>query len=118
MNERAGQPTILTVTEAGQVGKIGMNSAGLGVCLNFLQHRDKGQGMPIHLILRQMLGCATPGDAIYEAYRVPRGGSANVMLAHAEGEILDLELTPLTVDFMAEIGGFYMAAGFKGGVCS
>jgi hypothetical protein len=92
-------PTILTLAEAGQVGKIGMNSAGLGVCLNFMQHTDQGQGVPIHVILRRMLGCAALGEAIHEAYRVPRGGSANVLLAHAEGDLVDLELTPVDADF-------------------
>jgi isopenicillin-N N-acyltransferase-like protein len=97
---RAGEPDILTLCEAGQVGKIGLNSAGLGVCLNFMSHADRGQGVPVHVILRQMLGCAHLGDAIREVYRVPRGGAANVLLAHAQGEILDLELTPRSVDFL------------------
>jgi isopenicillin-N N-acyltransferase-like protein len=94
------RPTILTVCEAGQVGKIGMNSAGLGVCLNFLSHAERGQGVPIHVILRQMLGCTHLGEAVREAYRVPRGGAANVLLAHTEGEILDLELTAAAADFL------------------
>jgi hypothetical protein len=93
------RPTILTLCEAGQVAKIGMNSAGLGVCLNFLSHADRGQGVPIHVILRQMLGCAHLGAAVREAYHVPRGGAANVLLAHAAGEILDLELTAAGADF-------------------
>ena len=103
---QASAPDILTLAEAGQVGKIGMNSAGLGLCLNFLQHTDRGQGLPIHVILRRMLGCAALGEAIHEAYRVPRGGSANILLAHAEGDLLDLELTPLDADF------FYGDAGW------
>jgi isopenicillin-N N-acyltransferase-like protein len=105
-----GAPDILTVAEAGQVGKIGMNSAGLGVCLNFLQHTDQGQGLPIHVILRQMLGCAGLGEAIHEAYRVPRGGSANVLLAHAEGDLLDLELTPLDAGFIYGDAGWLVHA--------
>ncbi len=92
-------PEILTLTEAGQVAKIGMNSAGLGVCLNFLSHADRGQGVPVHAILRQMLNRANLGEAIREAYRVPRGGAANILLAHAEGEIVDLELTAANADF-------------------
>ncbi len=94
------KPEILTLVEAGQVGKIGLNSAGLGVCLNFLGHADTGHGLPVHVILRQMLGCEPLGAAIREAYRVPRGGAANILLAHASGEILDLELTATDVDFV------------------
>jgi isopenicillin-N N-acyltransferase-like protein len=94
------KPEILTLVEAGQVGKIGMNSAGLGVCLNFLGHAHKGQGLPVHVVLRQMLGCEPLGAATREAYRVPRGGAANILVAHACGEILDLELTAADIDFI------------------
>jgi len=93
-------PQILTLTEAGQVGKIGLNSAGLGVGLNFLSHAHRGQGVPVHVILRQMLGCAHLGEAVRQAYAVPRGTAANVLLAHAEGDVLDLELTAADVDFL------------------
>jgi isopenicillin-N N-acyltransferase-like protein len=101
---------ILTLCEAGQVGKIGMNTAGLGVCLNFLSHRDKGQGVPVHVILRQMLNCAHLGEAVREVYRVPRGGAANILLAHAEGEILDLELTATDADFLYGAEGWLVHA--------
>jgi isopenicillin-N N-acyltransferase-like protein len=97
---QAEKPEITTLVEAGQVGKIGMNSAGLGVCLNFLGHADRGSGLPVHVLLRQMLDCASLGAAIREAYRSPRGGAANVLLAHREGEILDLELTATDIDFV------------------
>ncbi len=101
-----GKPEILTLVEAGQVAKIGLNSAGLGVCLNFLSHADRGQGLPVHVILRQMLGCAALGDAVHAAYGVRRGGAANVLLAHAEGEILDLELTAAAADFLYADAGW------------
>jgi isopenicillin-N N-acyltransferase-like protein len=105
-----GAPDILTLAEAGQVGKIGMNSAGLGLCLNFLQHADQGLGLPIHVILRRMLSCAALGEAIHEAYRVPRGGSANILLAHAHGDLIDLELTPIDADFIYGDGGWLVHA--------
>jgi isopenicillin-N N-acyltransferase like protein len=107
---QAGSPTILTLAEAGQVGKIGLNSAGLGVCLNFLQHTDQGQGLPIHVILRRMLACSGLGEAIHEAYRGPRGGAANLLLAHAQGDIVDLELTPLQADFLYGDAGWLVHA--------
>ena len=34
--QQPGKATVLALAEAGQVGKIGMNSAGFGVCLNWL----------------------------------------------------------------------------------
>jgi isopenicillin-N N-acyltransferase-like protein len=105
-----GRPAILTLCEAGQVGKIGMNDAGLGVCLNFLSHVARGRGVPVHVILRQMLGCAHLGAAVREALCVPRGGAANILLAHAEGEILDLELTATDADFLYGDSGWLVHA--------
>lgn len=104
------KPEILTLVEAGQVAKIGMNSAGLGVCLNFLEHADEGMGMPVHVILRQILNCAHLGEAIREAYRLPRGGAANILLGHAAGEVLDLEMTAADIDFLYADPGWLVHA--------
>jgi len=95
-----GRPEILTLAEAGQVAKIGLNSAGLGVCFNFLSHADRGRGLPVHVLLRQMLGCTALGEAIRVAYGSSRGGAANILLAHAAGEIVDLEVTAANADFL------------------
>lgn len=99
-----------SLVEAGQVAKIGMNSAGLGVCLNFLEHADQGMGVPVHVILRQILNCAHLGEAIREAYRLPRGGAANILLGHAAGEVLDLELTATDADFLYADQGWLVHA--------
>ena len=104
------RPEILTLTEAGQLAKIGLNSAGLGVCLNFLGHEHRGQGLPVHVILRQMLDCAHLGEAVRAALSVPRAGAANILLAHSEGEILDLELTATDADFVYGDGGWLVHA--------
>jgi isopenicillin-N N-acyltransferase like protein len=100
-----GQPQIVTLVEAGQVGKMGLNSAGLGLCLNFLQHAHRGQGLPIHVVLRQVLACASLSEAVQVTYSLPRAGAANLLLAHAQGDLLDLELTAADADyFYAEDG--------------
>jgi isopenicillin-N N-acyltransferase like protein len=103
-------PEILTLAEAGQVAKIGLNSAGLGVCLNFLQHAHRGQGLPIHVLLRLMLHSESLGAAAWQACRQPRAGAANVLLAHSEGDILDLELTAQAVDHLYGNGGWLVHA--------
>lgn len=104
------RPEILTLCEAGQVGKIGLNKAGLGVCLNFLSHEDQGRGLPVHVVLRQMLNCASLGAAIHEAYAYPRGGAGNILLAHAEGDLVDLELTAAHADFIYGDSGWLVHA--------
>ena len=107
---RPAGPEILTLVEAGQVGKIGLNSAGLGVCLNFLEHDHRGQGLPIHVLLRLMLECETLGAAAWQAFGHPRAGAANVLLAHAEGEVLDLELTATAADYLYGDAGWLVHA--------
>jgi len=48
--------TILMVTEPGIIGKAGMNSDGVGVCLNLLVHKNLPKdGLPIHILLRAAL---------------------------------------------------------------
>jgi isopenicillin-N N-acyltransferase-like protein len=64
----------------------------------------------VHVILRQMLECAPLGEAVRAALSVPRAGAANILLAHSEGEILDLELTATDADFVYGDGGWLVHA--------
>ncbi|RVX72825.1 hypothetical protein B0A52_03178 [Exophiala mesophila] len=59
------KPTIQMVTEAGMIGKIGFNSAGVGVCMNAI--RTKGvdlDRLPVHLGMRMVLEKSTARDAL------------------------------------------------------
>jgi isopenicillin-N N-acyltransferase-like protein len=98
--EGPGGPTVLTLTEAGMVGKIGLNSAGVGVCTNFLRHDGRRVGAPFHVILREALNAPRLGLAVAAVYRDVRADSGNYLLAHAEGEAVDLEATPSEVGFL------------------
>jgi isopenicillin-N N-acyltransferase-like protein len=98
--EQAGWPTVLTLTEAGMVGKIGFNSAGVGVVTNFLRHNHRRIGAPFHLILREALNASRLGLAVAAVYRGVRADSGNYLLAHADGEAIDLEATPSDVGFL------------------
>ncbi|KAI0174937.1 hypothetical protein BJ166DRAFT_621331 [Pestalotiopsis sp. NC0098] len=60
----SGMPVIKMVTEAGIIGKIGMNSAGVGVCLNAVRCSGNDFAkMPIHLALRLSLESETLSQA-------------------------------------------------------
>ncbi|WP_322512341.1 C45 family peptidase [Chloroflexus sp.] len=89
-------PPILTLTEAGMVAKIGLNGAGVAVGLNLLRSRADGQrqGMPVHILLRQMLQTSSVAAARQLAERIPASGSSCITLAGAHGELLALEITP------------------------
>lgn len=55
----------VTLTEFGLLGKIGMNSAGLGLLFNILSHRsDTGDGgVPVHAVARRILDSAGDVEA-------------------------------------------------------
>jgi len=82
---------LMTLTEPGIVGKIGMNTAGLGVCLNFLSYPGVLDGVPIHIVLRRMMECASLDDARAEAFRAGAGKAANMLVADAAGSFFDIE---------------------------
>ncbi|NLJ33401.1 MAG: hypothetical protein GX349_02265 [Firmicutes bacterium] len=94
------KPSIAMVTEAGVIGKIGLNSAGLGVCLNALATEEPPEGVPLHIILRGILNSEIISDAIEAVGRTKIACAANFLIAHANGEAVDIEAAPTDFDVM------------------
>jgi len=92
----AGGASCLTLTEAGMLAKIGLNQRGFGVCLNILRSSDDGShpGVPVHVLLRALLGCDSVADAIAFASKLTFGASSNVLCADASGDTAALEFSP------------------------
>lgn len=92
----AVDPDIVTLTEAGILAKIGMNSAGLAVTLNILRSRSDGQtpGMPVHVLLRRALECESLDAVVGAARQRQAGASSCVTVADVRGRAVSLELTP------------------------
>lgn len=85
-----------TLTEAGILAKIGLNSAGLGVCLNLLECSADGglDGEPIHLLIRRVLSsCGTLNEALELLCGARVSGSSAVTVA-VPGEVATVELSP------------------------
>jgi isopenicillin-N N-acyltransferase-like protein len=89
-------PSFVTAVEAGLLAKTGMNSAGLGLVTNKLvTDQDQGKpGVPYHAILRGILESETMADAIAAVNRFPRASSANYLIAHRDGEAINIEAAP------------------------
>ena len=84
---------IITMTEPGMIGKIGMNHRGLGVCLNFMTIKDyQPYGVPLHVILRAILD----SESLNEAFSVIKshltGKVGNILISDGHGESMDIEL--------------------------
>lgn len=100
-------PSFLTLTEAGMLAKIGLNEAGFGVCLNILRSVfDEGEtGIPVHVLLRALLGRESVADAVAFASRLAFGGSSNVLCADRDGDSANLEFSPKGLRVVRGEGG-------------
>lgn len=96
--EQTDRPTIQMVTEGGIIGKIGFNSAGLGVCLNAIRANVKSEKLPIHLGLRVVLNSTHIDEAVERVVNQTLASAANFLIAQDDGEsqakTINLELSP------------------------
>jgi isopenicillin-N N-acyltransferase-like protein len=82
---------ILQLTEAGIIGKIGLNNQGLGVTLNILWTRDLVlRGVPIHILLRAVLDSRSLEDTRVAVNRSMSGKASNIIVTQA-GSAYDVE---------------------------
>jgi isopenicillin-N N-acyltransferase-like protein len=84
--------SIRMITEPGIIGKIGMNSAGIGVCLNLLYlGQSLNVGVPVHVVLRAILDARSFQDACKEVKREADGKASNILVADGNGKCVDVE---------------------------
>ena len=89
-------PDVLTFTEAGALGRCGMNSVGFAITANYLEsERDyRGLGVPLALIRRKVLEQEHLALAMRAIYVTPKSASNNMILSHAQGLAIDFECAP------------------------
>jgi isopenicillin-N N-acyltransferase-like protein len=96
--DAAGQ-RITTLTEAGMLAKIGLGEAGFALGLNIVRSLQDGAcaGLPVHVLLRHLLSCASVADA-RERFRALAAlgfaASSNIPCADAAGEVACFEVAP------------------------
>lgn len=102
------KPDLLLFTEAGIIGKFGLNSEGVGVCLNALasDQRVKGTTVPLHVVLRGILNSPTLSDAIQNTGRMNLACCANFQTASAQGQAIAIEAGPGDFDVLYGEEGF------------
>lgn len=97
-------PDIVMVTEAGIIGKIGFNAAGVGCCLNAICARGVDPTkLPIHFALRTVLESGSREEAIAALHKFGLAGSGHILVADATGST-GLECTPLGIEELAMDG--------------
>lgn len=91
-----GKPTIIQVTEAGIIGKIGFNSAGVGTCFNAIKvHGVDSTRLPAHFGLRMVLESISVEDAVQRLESYGMASSAHILIADPYTS-LGLEFTKST----------------------
>src|SRR5690625_1228072 len=97
------------VTEGGMIGKIGFNSAGLGLCFNALLTDQKSNEIPIHLALRAVLNSYTLSEAISKIKDGQTAASASFVIGKADpsgdGLAINTEVSPFGMDMVGGDNG-------------
>ncbi|KAI0444001.1 peptidase C45 acyl-coenzyme A:6-aminopenicillanic acid acyl-transferase-like protein [Xylaria telfairii] len=81
-----GIPDFSMVTEAGIIGKIGLNAKGVGCCLNAIKCRGVDVSkLPIHFALRKVLESPSRAAAVEAIKRAGVAGSGHILIGDATG---------------------------------
>src|SRR3954453_6134819 len=90
------RPDYVTGVGAGLLAKTGMNSSGIGLVTNALvSGDDRGTpGVPYHVALRAILDADTVSDAYAVLQGAARSSSANYLIAHRDGQAVNVEGAP------------------------
>ena len=82
------KPTISMITEAGIIGKIGLNSRGVGVCLNAIKALGITiQRLPCHLALRTCLESTSTEEAVVALRKAGVASACHILVADSESAI-------------------------------
>jgi isopenicillin-N N-acyltransferase-like protein len=88
----AGNPAFTTITQAGLIAYIGLNEAGIGLCLNTLPAPSRPLGVPHYFTVRGIYEAVSLDGAVEAVRRAERAIPANIMLTTPEGPA-DFEVT-------------------------
>lgn len=109
---RENSPIITMITEGGIIGKIGFNSAGLGLCFSALLTDRISHEVPIHLALRSVLNASNLSEAIERVKDGKTAASASLLIGQAEensnGMVVNLEVSPFGIDFTGGEQGYFV----------
>ena len=93
--EQPPAPTIVMQAEAGQVGRQGANSAGIGLNANGLGARFGSRlGIPQPYIRRRILNSTGLDEALHAVFSSSQSLCTNLLITHRDGFAIDLETTP------------------------
>ncbi|MHA6784304.1 C45 family autoproteolytic acyltransferase/hydrolase [Pseudonocardia saturnea] len=91
---RGDVPAALVFTVAGVVALMGVNAAGIGVCVNAVPQLPAARdGLPVAFVIRRLLQARTYDEAVRLVHDLPHATSQHYLLA-APGQVRSLEARP------------------------
>lgn len=79
---QAGQPAALVFTVAGMIGLMGVNAAGVGVCVNALPQLPSAPvGLPVAFVLRRLLQARSLAEAVDLVLTLPHATNQHYLIA-------------------------------------
>ncbi|MGY5881417.1 MAG: C45 family peptidase [Candidatus Thorarchaeota archaeon] len=101
------KPDIFQHCDAGTLGGNGINSAGVALCANSLLSGGwTFKGIPHLFVKRKILNSENMVDAVSAITSIKRCSSHNYLLAHSDGEGIDVESAPQECNFIFPEDGF------------
>jgi isopenicillin-N N-acyltransferase like protein len=97
-----GGESLLTLTEPGIIAKIGLNSQGIGVCLNILRAPAVPRGVPIHVLLRAVLEAGSAAEARERVLSAHFGTMSNMIIADTTAYGVGIEIAGSEVALYGE----------------
>jgi isopenicillin-N N-acyltransferase-like protein len=83
-----GKPRYKMVTEAGIIGKIGLNELGVGGCLNAIRARGVNvDKMPVHIGLKFVLESRSKDEAVKKLETLGIGSACTIVIADTTGGV-------------------------------
>lgn len=87
-----GKPALMNITQAGLIAYLGLNSAGIGLCMNTLPAPSRPLGVPHYFTVRGIYEATCLDEAVQAVRRATRAIPANIMISTPQGPA-DLEVT-------------------------
>ncbi len=107
IGQREGTPSLVTFTEAGQLAKIGMNAAGIGLVVNNLTSDQPRAGVPWIFLTRRVLESSHLAQTMGYVLNTPRAHSINFLIGYAGGEAVNLETSPVEEHVLWPENGYF-----------
>jgi isopenicillin-N N-acyltransferase-like protein len=96
---------VVTLTEAGLIGRDGCNGDGIAVVANALAADQRHDGLPLHIIVNRALKARTMNAAMKAVLAAPRESAMAYLMAHRQGMALAIEAAPFDHNVVWERDG-------------